>query len=377
MSDNIQRILVPTSAKARISRRLLLSGAVGIGSVATLAACASGGGGSSKGGSINLYTWGEYDDPAVLKSYTAKTGTKIALDSYDSNEQMIAKLAAAKGTSGYDIVVPTDRYIPQMVEADLLEELDHSKLPNIKNILPPYNAPGWDKELKHSVVKAIGVSGYVYDTTVVKREMKTWVDFWDVAANEAKGKTSLLADPGEVCGMYYLQKGIDVNSTSKADLEACKAFLLSKANLIQAFESYVSNTVAQNGRVLMHAWNGDARRGMLDNKDQDRYKFVLPTEGSLRFVDNWSIVKGSDAMEQSYAFINWVLDPAVSFKEAEYVGYGTGIKGVQEKAEAAKLELLDLMFFTEEQEAKFRESEITSATEVQTTIYSALTAAAG
>ena len=58
---------------------------------------------------LNLFTWAEYDDPDLMKSFGS-----ITIDVYNSNEEAIPKLEAAKGTSGYDMVVPTGAYIPQM-----------------------------------------------------------------------------------------------------------------------------------------------------------------------------------------------------------------------------------------------------------------------
>ncbi|MDT4999794.1 MAG: spermidine/putrescine transport system substrate-binding protein, partial [Mycobacterium sp.] len=98
------RALVPEALKNSLTRRTFLGGTAALGAAAFLAACSkpSGGGGSSSGG-LNIYTWGEYDDPAVLTDFTSAKGPKITLDSYGSNPEMIAKLSAAKGTTGYDI----------------------------------------------------------------------------------------------------------------------------------------------------------------------------------------------------------------------------------------------------------------------------------
>ena len=117
-NDDTTRILVPRAAADRIaqalSRRRFLGLAAGAAAgTALLAACGGGGDSSSGGGGggkINLYTWAEYDDPDLINGWGS-----ITTDIYDSNEEAIQKLSAAKGTSGYDIVVPTGAYIPQMV----------------------------------------------------------------------------------------------------------------------------------------------------------------------------------------------------------------------------------------------------------------------
>ena len=95
------RVLVPEAMKSSLNRRMFLGGTAALGVTAFLAACSSGsGGGGSSSGGLNIYTWGEYDDPAVLTDFTSAKGPKITLDSYGSNPEMIAKLSAAKGTTG-------------------------------------------------------------------------------------------------------------------------------------------------------------------------------------------------------------------------------------------------------------------------------------
>lgn len=370
-------VLVPRAMHRDLSRRLFLGGLVGAGATAALAACApSTGGSAGSGGTLNLYTWGEYDDPKVLKDFAKAKGPSVKLGSYDSNEELIAKLSAAKGTSGYDIVVPTLSFVPQMVDLGLLEELDKSKLPNLKNVNPTYLDTDQDKGNTHSVPKALGVSGYVYDTTVITRELTSWKDFFDAAQKEAAGKTSLLADPNEILWAYFFSIGEDINTNDTAKLDAARDFLVKNiAPGVQKFESYVSNTIAQNGRVLAHSWNGDARQGILGNKDRDRYRWVKPSEGAGQFLDNWCIPKGAKHVEDAHAFIDYVLDPEVSLKELIYIGYDTMVTGIQDKA--TDVEEPDLIFYTPEEQKKLVIDIVPKSQEKRVAIFNEIQAAAG
>ncbi|WP_375389520.1 spermidine/putrescine ABC transporter substrate-binding protein [uncultured Amnibacterium sp.] len=378
MPERPLEILVPAAMQRQLSRRVVLSGLVGAGAAAALAACApSTGGSSGGGGALNLYTWGEYDDPAVLKAFAkTKDGVPIKLGSYDSNEELIAKLSAAKGTSGYDIVVPTLSFVPQMVQLGLLEELDHAKLPNLKNVNPTYLDTDQDKGNTHSVPKALGVSGYVYDTTVIKRDLTSWKDFFDAAQKEAAGKTSLLADPNEILWAYFFSIGEDINTDDTATLDKAKDFLVkSIAPNVQAFESYVSSTISQNGRVLAHSWNGDARQGIVQNDDKSRYRWVKPTEGAGQFLDNWAIPKGAKNVDAAHTFIDYVLDPAVSLKELIYIGYDTMVTGIKEMA--TDVELPDLIFYSEAEQKNLVFDIVPKSQEQRVAIFNEIQAAAG
>jgi len=379
------RLLTPRAAASGLTRRGFLFGAMAAGIAPGLLACgesepAAGGSSSAGMGSqLNMYTWAEYDDPSVLEGFTSQVGPRLQLDTYGSNEEMIAKLVAAKGTSGYDIVVPTGTFLPQMVENGLLEELDLSRIPNAESVQAEFTDQAWDPGNRHSICKAWGTTGYVYDTTVIQRELTSWADFLDAAQNEAAGKTTVLDDPKEVLGIALFSEGIDVNTTDEAELARGEKMLIEQlAPNVTAFDSYPGGgAMAEGTNVLLQAWNGDARQGILAEGDSGRWKWVLPTEGSNIWMDNWTIVKGAKHQEAAYAFIDYVLKPDISLTELGYHGYHTGVKDIEASAKESGLERLDLVFFDEQQLGKLVALTPNEAQERVVAILGSLKAAAG
>ena len=395
MSDEERniKILAPAAAASRVSRRAFMGGsavAVFSGSV-LLAACGGDseepGGGTSptEGGAspvmedqLNFYHWAEYDDPKLFKQFTDEFGPATKIDIYASNEEMIAKLVAAAGTSGYDIVVPTGVYIPQMVQQDLLAELDLSRIPNFANVDPAFANQDWDPNNLHSVVKDWGSTGWIYDTTKVSTEIATWQDFLDVAAGEASGATSVLDAPGDLTGIYFWANGINWTTEDTADLDACEDYIVNNlAPHIKAFDSYPGIALTQGNYALSQVWNGDARQGLLSVDDPDRYVWGLGAPKTELWMDNWCILKEAQHTTAAYAWINFILDPAISLKDLEFHGYHTGVNGVQAAAEAAGLEFLDLVFFDEAQVATFESGAVNSAQQRLVEIWDKAKAAAG
>lgn len=383
------RLLAPSSVVEEVSRRAFLAGAGAtvVGSSVFLTACGgdedtSGSTGSSAEGPLEdqvfMYTWGEYDSPKVLKSFTKEFGPTMQLDSYNSNEQMISKLIAAKGTGGFDLVVPTGIFIPQMVENELLEPLDLSRLPNFKNVDEAYLNQPWDPENKYSVPKAWGTTGYAYDSSKISVEMSSWQDFMDVATGEASGQVSVLDDPGELCGIYFWANNINWNTTDEADLDACEDFMVNQlASHVKRFDSYPGGGgIAEGSYWLSHAWNGDARQGIIDSGSSD-WKWVFPSPNSEIWMDNWSIPVGVKNPNAAYAWINYVLDTEVSLEELTYIGYHTAVKGIEPMAKEAGLERLDMVFFTEEQIATMQPGELNDAQQKRVDIMNKTKAAAG
>ena len=105
---------------------------------------------------LSMYSWGDYDAPEVLDGFTEELGPKFTVDSFGSNEEMIAKLVAAKGTSGYDILVPTGAFIPQMVENELLLKLNKDLIPNIEHVDPAFLGRGWDPDERLLHLQGLG-----------------------------------------------------------------------------------------------------------------------------------------------------------------------------------------------------------------------------
>ena len=391
MNDNSIRILADSSIAPVVRHQLTRRGFIGVvaalGAAGVLTACSPGGSAKpapgATGGAVedklSIYSWGEYDAPEVIEAFTKDEGPKVVMDTFNSNEEMIAKLVAAKGTSGYDLVVPTGVFIPQMIENGLLAKLNLDLIPNIEHMDPAFLGREWDPKNEYSICKAWGTTGFVYDKTVITRELKTWSDFIDAAKNEASGKTSVLDDPAPLGGIYYWANGIDWNTTDAEHLDACEKFLVEElAPHISAFDSYPGGAaIPQASHVLMQSWNGDARIGIQESPDPDRWQWVLGAPDTELWMDNWALVEGAPHPEAAHAFLNYILTPENQLAQVDYIGYDTGAKGIREAAEEAGLEMLDMVFFDEAQVKTMHEGKVTEAQERIVEIWNKTKAAAG
>ena len=120
---------------------------------------------------------------------------RVNYETFESQEEMLAKIQA--GGSRWDVVFPSNSIVGPMVRQDLLEPLDHDRLPNLANLDARFQNPAWDPGLRHSVPYMWGVSGFVYNRKAVGRPLNSWADLWDPAL---KSKITMLDDPAEVLG---------------------------------------------------------------------------------------------------------------------------------------------------------------------------------
>jgi spermidine/putrescine transport system substrate-binding protein len=172
---------------------------------------------------------------------------------------------------------------------------------------------------------------------------------------------------------------MDPNTADEGELDKVEKMLIDQlAPNLTAFESYPGGgAMAEGTNVLLQAYNGDARQGILAEGDSGKWKWVLPTEGSNLWMDNWVIVKGAEHQEAAYAFIDYVLQPDISLSELAYHGYHTGVKDIETAAKESGLERLDVVFFDEDQLAKMLPLVPNEAHERVVAILTSLKAAAG
>jgi len=345
---------------------------------ATTAAASEGSAAAGVGGDLSIYTWAEYQNPENTDAFAAANDVNVVLDIYDSNEAMLAKLELAAGSSGYDVVVPTSGFIPLMVSKDLLLELDYSRLPNAGNIDPAIAelAAAHDPGNVYAIVKDWGSTGWVYDASVITEPITDWAGFVTAAAQDGvSGFVTLLGAPGDVTGIVFWRDGIDWRTTDPADLDHAEEVLLNElAPHIKAFDSYPGVTLVAGEYVLSQAWNGDARVAVLE--DPERYVWGLGAPKTELWVDTWVILKSAPHVDNAYAWIDNILDPAVSAKEVEFHGYNTAVLGTEDFL-PADLPAREIIFFTEEEVARLLPGEVNEAQDRIVEIYNNLKAAAG
>ncbi len=271
-----------------------------------------------------LFNWSNYTSPALLKRFEAETGIKVTLDTYDTNEGMLAKLQA--GGAGYDIVVPTGPTLKGMIRDGLVQKIDTTSLPNGKNIRAPFDNPDFDPGRAYSAPYMWGTTGIAYDPAPLNGGKLT--DSWKEILEprpEYAGKLAMLADMGEVyyAAAFYL--GFD-GCTDKAE-EGQKILDLLTKQKPQVKLYSASGTIDRmaSGETLMHhMWNGSYHRAQVKKPG---LLYIYPREGVNLWGDNFAVAKGAPHLESAKAFINFMLDPKNAAEASNYTGYNNAVTG--------------------------------------------------
>jgi spermidine/putrescine transport system substrate-binding protein len=264
------------------------------------------------GDSLNFYNWADYIDQAVLDSFAEECGVQVTMDTYTSNEEMIAKIQA--GNSGYSLVIPTDYAVQILVSQDLARPLDMNNIPNADNLDPEQLGLYYDPDNTYSLPYQYSTTGLAYNATAFDTPPDSWAVLFD--QNQHCGESSILDDQREAIGAALVYLGYDWNSTDPAAHEQALDLLLDARECVTGFDSanFIGN-LASGEVVLAEAWGFAAGIARLDNPD---VFYVIPREGGTIWQDNFVIPADAPDPYTAEVFINYMLEPDIGALITEF-----------------------------------------------------------
>jgi spermidine/putrescine transport system substrate-binding protein len=277
---------------------------------------------------LNMMGWADYISPDNISAWEQSTGAKLVYDSYASNDEMYSKLQLAGGNSGYDLGMNTDFMIALLIKGGLIEKYDKSQLANFGNIRPEIAHPDFDPENDYTVPKSWGSEGFIYDKSVITRELKDWGDFLNAVREEASGRASLLDDPLAIAPLFW-SKGVSWNTTDEAALKDADVQVEELGKHIKTFNSYPVQDVASGTVVLAQCWNGNARQA-IDQSKNPNLVFVYGGPITEAWLDSYHLPVGGQHRNAAHSWVNYVLDPKVAAQEITYTGFLSPVTGAEQ-----------------------------------------------
>jgi len=266
------------------------------------------------GETISVYNWGDYIDSDVIDIFEAETGIRVIYETYETNEDMYAKIAM--GGSSYDVIVPSDYMIERMIRENLLQPINWNNVPNVKNIDPRFTHESYDPEFMNSVPYTWGTMGLLYNTETVLNAP----DSWDILLDpEYKMDLFMLNAPRDTTAIALVMCGHDLNSTDPAHLADAKKLLIDQKPLVLAYvvDEVKDKMIAGEASVAL-VWSGDATFCM---SESDMLDYVVPKEGSNIFYDSMCIPHNARNVSGAEKFIDFMCRADIAAMNYDYVGY--------------------------------------------------------
>ena len=263
---------------------------------------------------LHIFCWSEYIPQQIVDAFSEESGLKVSVETYSSNEEMLAKLFAGGGN--YDIIQPSEYVIEGLIKEGLLTPIDHARMPNMKNLAPEFTNMSFDPGNKYSVPYMAGTVGIVVNSELVQDDIK---GYNDVFQEKFAKNIVILDDAREIVSWGLESLGIPVNEVSDENLAKVKPVLETWLPLVKVFDSDSPKTALLNGDVALGiVWAGEG--AILLNEDE-KFKWIVPADGAHLFVDSLAIPKSAKHVQNAELFINYVLRPEVSAKISEAFPY--------------------------------------------------------
>ncbi len=265
---------------------------------------------------LNVLNWSDYIDETVIKDFEKEFNVHVNYDTYTSNEELMAKLQA--GSSGNDVVFPSDYTVQALWKQALLEPLGDSGVTNMKNVGKKFKRLYFDPKNRWSAPYMWGTMGIAYNSKMITEQPESWDALFD---QRYAGRIVMLDSQREVIAMALKYLGYSMNSTKASELEEAKRILIGQKPLVLAYTSDNYKSLLVSGEAWISlAWSGDASQAFSENPD---IRYIIPKEGTNLWMDNVCIPARAPHKELALEFINFLLRPDIGSRLSQKILYAS------------------------------------------------------
>jgi spermidine/putrescine-binding protein len=201
----------------------------------------------------------------------------------------------------YDFALGDQAFVGQALAADIIQDVDFDKVPNIANVDAKFH-----EAFSHGVPTDYGKVGIGYRKDMVSEPIASWADLWSLAPKYS-GKIVFLDFDRDTIGSALRYKGFSGNTQDESELEQAKQALIDIKPHLLAIKGYdVAASLVKGDAAIVMDWDYDVALG----QGQDpNIEWVLPEEGAMAYLEGWSVIKGTDNVDLVHAFMNFFLQP--------------------------------------------------------------------
>ncbi|WP_166434212.1 polyamine ABC transporter substrate-binding protein [Vibrio viridaestus] len=263
--------------------------------------------------------WEDYLSPEVVEQFEQETGNKVSLIYFDT-ETLRDEVINTGRASTYDLVILDSLTLQMMTERGLLRTESESDLPTLNNFTPESR-------------KLCGNTGvpYMWGTMGIAYRSSLYpdgVDSWMAALQPSKdhyGRITIPVDEIDTTGMALLALKHDPFTSEEKPLMDAFDLLKESKSKIKSFLNAVTYTRDMQDKSqldLVVAFSGETYLLNQYTGNED-WVYTIPQEGTLIWHECFAQLKDSPNKKATKQFLNFIGDPKIAAKNAEYIWYAT------------------------------------------------------
>jgi spermidine/putrescine transport system substrate-binding protein len=284
------------------------AGALGVSAASMLAACGSSSSGSSSGASsgaikgqailANYPGWmGKHNLADFAKKYPGAS-IKMITNATSSTAEVVLQFKSKQ----YDFLLSDTSDAGQAAAANLITELDWSKIPNAKNVSQKFR-----KSYPWGLPTDYGKVGIAYRPDLIGgATITSWHDLWELIPRYS-GQTVFIDLERDCMGSTCKYLGFSSNTTDPDQLKKVQDAIVGVKPHLKAFLNTDVGAGLVNGSTAM-AMDWDYDVALLQQKN-DKIKWVLPDEGVHAYLEGFTAVQNTSKIAVIQAFLNFLAEP--------------------------------------------------------------------
>jgi spermidine/putrescine transport system substrate-binding protein len=273
---------------------------------------------SYQSNTINVFSWSDILDPKIVSSFEKETGIKVNFSYYASNEELLVKLKATKGR-GYDLIIPSDYAVKNLIQGSLLKKIDRSKLLFWKDINPNLLGHFFDPKNQYSIpfeweIFLIGINKDYFEKKPIPASWKLVFD-----PNTVHYKIAMTNDPIEATSFASFYLFGHKSSLTQTQIDQVKKLLILQKNWVEAYASFRGDYFLSTGNCGVTVASSSYLWRSL--KLFPSLRFILPKEGTFIAIENLAIPRHSKKEDLTYQFINYLYSESSVRTHFKTYGY--------------------------------------------------------
>jgi spermidine/putrescine-binding protein len=296
-------------------RRNFIAALAGALALAVIAGCGGGSSGSKSssgssgssasksGGTLTVLAWKSYgaDDPWAVKEFEKETGAKVKFVYMNSEDGMLQTLQQG-GVGKIDVALPNLEYVLPGVTRGVFQPIDQSKISTWSQLSPQFTKLASLRQggQLYAVPWVQGATSLAVNPAVVKPAPNSWSVLWNKAN---KGKVAFYDDPTTAIMTAALYLGENPQNPNLDKVRTALNNLKANTKVFWASADDWTKPYATHSITMGNLWSGLA--GTLKANGQP-VAFIFPKEGTVRWGDNWAIVKDAPDVDLAYKWINFM-----------------------------------------------------------------------